>query len=103
MSGDACRVGRGACRTSGGARPVDPGVRPVRRGAWHRQPLFWLGASILAASLAGCAWMILLASRYPDPALETGGEQILRMPLGASPARVPAPMSAPMPASASPR
>ena len=51
--------------------------------AWHRQPLFWLGSLILVASLAGCAWMIVLAMRYPDPALDTGSERILKVPLSA--------------------
>ncbi|MGD9944174.1 MAG: hypothetical protein AB7L76_18965 [Burkholderiaceae bacterium] len=54
----------------------------VGRG-WHRQPLFWLGALILAASLAGCVWMIVLATRYPDPPLDEAGFKILKMPLHA--------------------
>lgn len=51
-----------------------------RRGGWYRQPLFWLGSLVLVASLAGCVWMIVLAARYPDPALDTGGEQVFKVP-----------------------
>ena len=35
--------------------------------AWFRQPVLWLGASIFAATLAGCVVMIVLAWHYPDP------------------------------------
>ncbi|MFA7506133.1 MAG: hypothetical protein WCZ28_15645 [Burkholderiaceae bacterium] len=48
---------------------------------WYRQPLFWLGSFILIASLAGCVWMIVMAARYPDPPLDTGSQQMFRMPL----------------------
>ncbi len=64
-------------------------ARHPHRHGWLRQPLFWLGALILAASLAGCLWMIVLASRHPDPPLDTPGGQILRMPLGGQPAGAP--------------
>jgi hypothetical protein len=63
--------------------------RPAHAG-WHRQPLFWLSSLILVASLAGCAWMIVLAMRYPDPALDTGRERILKVPLSAPSASAPA-------------
>lgn len=39
-------------------------------GAWYRQPVLWLGAAILAASLAGCVWMIVLGARHADVPLE---------------------------------
>lgn len=43
---------------------------PAQAGAWYRQPVLWLGAAILAASLAGCVWMIVLGSRHVDVPLE---------------------------------
>ena len=32
-------------------RATDP---PVRGGEWYRQPVLWLGAVLLAASIGGC-------------------------------------------------
>ncbi len=75
---------------------------PRRRDGWYRHPLFWLGSFVLAASLAGCAWMIVLAARYPDPPLDTGSGQILKMPLREAPPSASASAAAP-PASASSR
>ena len=51
------------------------------RDAWFRQPVVWLGALILAASLAGCAAMIVLAWRHADAPVETGGGSVLKVPL----------------------
>lgn len=67
----------------------DAGRQAGARVAWHRQTLFWLGASIVAASLAGCAWLIVMAVRHPDPPLDGVGPQILRMPLQAATPRAP--------------
>ncbi|MCK9540010.1 hypothetical protein [Dokdonella sp.] len=49
-------------------------------GAWYRQPVVWLGAVLLAASLAGCVWMIVLATRYADEPLPTAGGQVFKVP-----------------------
>ena len=51
------------------------------RDAWYRQPIVWVAATVLAASIAGCVWLIVVAERYADPPLPTGGLQILKMPL----------------------
>ena len=51
------------------------------RSAWYRQPVVWLGALLFAASLAGCAWMIVLGARHADEPIDTGGAEILKMPL----------------------
>jgi hypothetical protein len=51
------------------------------RAAWHRQPIVWLGAAVLAASVAGCVWLIVVAERHVDPPLAVEGLQILKMPL----------------------
>lgn len=48
-------------------------------GRWYRQPVLWLGALLLAGSLGGCLWMIVLGARYADEALPTGG-QIFKVP-----------------------
>ena len=49
--------------------------------AWHRQPIVWVGAAVLAASIAGCVWLIVVAERYVDPPLPETGIEILKMPL----------------------
>ena len=51
-------------------------------------PLVWLGAAILAASLAGCIAMIVLAARYPDEVAASGAERIMKMPLVRAPRTV---------------
>jgi hypothetical protein len=55
---------------------------------WYRQPVLWLAAAILLASIAGCIGVILLASRNPDVLL-TDGDQLLRVPVKQEPERVP--------------
>ncbi|MEO8857854.1 MAG: hypothetical protein ABI343_12780 [Burkholderiaceae bacterium] len=59
-------------------QPTDS--RP-RENAWYLQPIVWLGAAVLAASIAGCVWLIVVAVRYADPPLPVDGLQILKMPL----------------------
>ena len=59
--------------------------------AWWRQPVLWLGAAILLASLAGCIVMLMLAARHADAPLPKAGMEILRVPVarpvpGADPA-----------------
>jgi hypothetical protein len=44
-------------------------------------PVLWLGAFVLAASLAGCVLMIILGARHSDEALPTAGGEIVHMPL----------------------
>lgn len=48
---------------------------------WYRSPILWLGAALLAASIAGCIVTIFLAVQHPDTALPTGGEQLLKVPV----------------------
>ncbi|UGB37599.1 hypothetical protein [Frateuria soli] len=61
--------------------PVE--AAPASAGAWYRQPVLWLGAAILAASLAGCVWMIVLGVRHADQPLEMTGRPhtLLDMPM----------------------
>lgn len=55
------------------------------RNAWYRQPVLWLGALIFVASLAGCVWMVVLASLHTDALVETAGTSVLTMPLARAP------------------
>ncbi|WP_291210412.1 hypothetical protein [Dokdonella sp.] len=41
--------------------------------AWYRQPVAWLGVAVLAASLAGCVWLIVLGLRHADEPVATDG------------------------------
>jgi len=41
--------------------------------AWYRQPVAWLGIAVLAASLAGCVWLIVLGLRHADEPVATDG------------------------------
>jgi hypothetical protein len=73
--------------------PID--AAPARSGAWYRQPVLWLGAAILVASLAGCVWMIVLGARHADTPVEGAHPHtLLDMPVhgagNASPARAKA-------------
>lgn len=58
--------------------------------AWWRQPVLWLGAAILLASLAGCIVMLMLAARLADAPLPKAGAEVLRVPV-ARPAPGPEP------------
>ncbi|TAM19943.1 MAG: hypothetical protein EPN62_17385 [Candidimonas sp.] len=60
-------------------------------GAWYRQPVVWVGAVVLAASIAGCVWLIVVAERYADPPLPVEGLQVLTMPLTRPPTKTPRP------------
>jgi hypothetical protein len=63
---------------------------PVDRAAgWHRQPVLWLGLVLFAASIAGCAWMIVLGARHADTPLPIAGGEIMKMPLARPAATAP--------------
>ena len=51
------------------------------REFWYRQPVVWLGATILLASIAGCIGLMILASRYPDEPVEPSADKVLRVPV----------------------
>lgn len=53
---------------------------------WYRQPVLWLGALLLAASIAGCILLIAAASRYPDEPVPAQEDRLLKMPLESGPA-----------------
>jgi hypothetical protein len=52
---------------------------------WYRQPIVWLGATILIACIVGCISMVVLAGRYPDEPIQVGGDQLLQMPAARTP------------------
>ena len=54
-------------------------VRGAR--AWFRQPVVWLGAVILVASVVGCVATIVLAWRHADTPVETTGGNVMKVPL----------------------
>ncbi len=53
-----------------------------RAGKWFRQPVLWLGAVILLASLLGCVVTIVLAWRHADVSVETTGARVMKVPTG---------------------
>jgi len=50
------------------------------RNAWYRAPVVWFGVAILSASIVGCAVLIVLAHRYPDPPMQLERETVLKLP-----------------------
>jgi hypothetical protein len=52
----------------------------MRRRSWWTQPIAWLSILVLAASLAGCIWLILVAARYGD-ARTPSGRQVFGVPV----------------------
>ena len=61
------------------------------RDAWYGQPVVWLGALVLGASLAGGIGMIALAAKHADVPLPTAGGRILKVPLAQQSAASDAP------------
>ena len=59
----------------------------IARDRWYRQPVLWLAAAILLASIAGCIGLIILASHHPDESLRPHGDELLRVPVTREPQR----------------
>lgn len=79
------------------APPADPALRAdeaARADAWYRQGIVWLAAAILAASVAGCIWLVVVGLRYVDPPLPQAGPQILKVPIAPPPLPPPSPSPA---------
>ena len=64
-------------------------MRPRAAGAWFQQPVIWLGAAILVASITVCIITIVLSVRHADTPVETGSSNILKIPLRHSAATPP--------------
>jgi len=72
-----------------------------QRTRWYQQPVAWLGVLVFLASLAGCVWLILVASRYDDDPLPVATEQVFKVPARRTTADPPqAPSSPPTSAAA---
>ncbi len=54
--------------------------------AWWRQPIVWLAAMVLFASLLGCAILIVIGARYADPPLADTGRTVFKVPVAHPPA-----------------
>lgn len=65
------------------------------QGTWYHQPVVWLGMLILLATLAGCLWLITLATRHADEPLATAQPILFRMPTAQPPATDTGPPEAP--------
>ena len=52
----------------------------ARRSAWHAQPVVWVGALIMVATIAGCLVLLEVALRNPDAAVDTGGGHVSAVP-----------------------
>ncbi|MCC6193731.1 MAG: hypothetical protein IT518_04610 [Burkholderiales bacterium] len=50
--------------------PADDLTKPPPAGAF-RQPVVWLGAAILVATIAGCIATIVISLRYADTPVES--------------------------------
>jgi hypothetical protein len=59
------------------------------RERWFGQPVVWLGAAILFASIVGCISLIVSASRYPDEPLRHSNDELLHVPVAREPQRSP--------------
>jgi hypothetical protein len=59
------------------------------RERWHGQPVVWLGAALLLASIVGCIGLIVSASRYPDEPVQLTNDELLHVPVAREPQRSP--------------
>jgi sugar phosphate permease len=66
-------------------------VRSRAARAWFQQPVAWIGAAILVASIAACIITIVRAMRHADTPIETGSGNVLKVPLRHSAAATPSP------------
>jgi hypothetical protein len=62
-------------------RPGPAAESPAPGGAWYRQPVAWLAALVLLASLAVVAVTIVAAQRFRDEALPVEGVRVLKAPV----------------------
>ncbi len=72
----------------------DEGTPRPARARRGPPPLIWLAAAIFVASLAGSAWLIVLAERHADVDLAGDARKVLKVPLERSPAQPAVPPGA---------
>lgn len=75
----------------GKAMPGADAVRAPARTTWYRQPIVWLGVALFVASLAGCVWIIVVASHHPDAPVEHAGRGLFGVPSSAHSSHGPPP------------
>lgn len=75
----------------GKAMPGADAVPVPARAAWYRQPIVWLGVALFVASLAGCVWIIVVASHHPDAPVEHAGRGLFGVPSSAHSSHGPPP------------
>jgi hypothetical protein len=73
--------------------PSADAVRAPARTTWYRQPIVWLGVVLFVASLAGCVWIIVVASHHPDAPVEHAGRGLFGVPSAAHSSHGPPPAS----------
>jgi hypothetical protein len=71
--------------------PSADAVRAPARTTWYRQPIVWLGVVLFVASLAGCVWIIVVASHHPDAPVEHAGRGLFGVPSSAHSSHGPPP------------
>lgn len=64
-------------------RPANP--EPLRPVSWYRVPFAWLAVAVFAASLAGCAWIILVSLQYRDEPVAAHPASVLGVPVQPAP------------------
>ena len=48
---------------------------------WIRQPIVWLGAAVLCASILACVTTIILAWQHADIPIDTAERSVMKVPL----------------------
>lgn len=67
-------------------RDDERATTPARKLRGAPPLLVGLGAAILFASLAGCVWLIVLATRHADTDVAQHSARVLKVPLERAPA-----------------
>ena len=65
----------------GNVRPGRPADAGHAGAGWHRQPVAWLAALLLLASLAAVVATIVVAARFPDDTVPAAGARVLKTPV----------------------
>lgn len=72
---------RPGCTRPGNVKPGQHTDAALAGARWYRQPVAWLAAIVLAASLGAVAVTIVVAERYPDDSLPIATERVLKAPV----------------------
>lgn len=72
---------RPGCTRPGNVKPGRHTDAALAGARWYRQPVAWLAAIVLAASLGAVAVTIVVAERYPDDTLPIAAGRVLKAPV----------------------